>query len=188
MARHRRTLVDDNYLVSDVRVQRACPKETWVPDAARQRCIHCTRPFSLFRRRHHCRVCGDVLCGACSWTVYLVNTTSNVGRACFHCSRALRISATASRSGDDVGRPTCPNFVDALLVTSYDGAGAESMLACAKCNGPFADGTQWTQLPCGDAFHANCLRPWLAAHDACPRCHDALPPDMDYIRKLFAFA
>ncbi|KDO19387.1 hypothetical protein SPRG_15128 [Saprolegnia parasitica CBS 223.65] len=123
MARHRRTLVDDNYLVSDVRVQLACPKEAWVPDAARQRCIHCSRPFSLFRRRHHCRVCGDVLCGACSWTVYLVNTASNVGRACFGCSRAHRVSETtiASRSGDDVGRPTCPNFVDALPVTSFDG-------------------------------------------------------------------
>ena len=40
----------------------------WVPDENVQRCesLHCGKPFSVTARRHHCRHCGRVICGACS--------------------------------------------------------------------------------------------------------------------------
>ncbi|KDO23956.1 hypothetical protein SPRG_10652 [Saprolegnia parasitica CBS 223.65] len=39
----------------------------WVPDSDRPFCSICDRPFlSFFRRRHHCRVCGEVVCDQCS--------------------------------------------------------------------------------------------------------------------------
>ena len=37
-----------------------------MPDEACKVCYACESPFSLLRRRHHCRVCGRVFCGACS--------------------------------------------------------------------------------------------------------------------------
>ena len=29
-------------------------------------CRHCSSPFTLLRRRHHCRACGLLFCGACA--------------------------------------------------------------------------------------------------------------------------
>ncbi|KDO34145.1 hypothetical protein SPRG_19001 [Saprolegnia parasitica CBS 223.65] len=37
----------------------------WVPDNERSRCNLCTRNFGSFRRKHHCRMCGEVVCNAC---------------------------------------------------------------------------------------------------------------------------
>ncbi|DBA01017.1 TPA: hypothetical protein N0F65_002627 [Lagenidium giganteum] len=38
----------------------------WVPDTASSRCQICLTSFSLTRRRHHCRLCGRLVCGECS--------------------------------------------------------------------------------------------------------------------------
>lgn len=37
----------------------------WVPDSARTACNTCGVTFSLLTRRHHCRVCGNLVCGKC---------------------------------------------------------------------------------------------------------------------------
>ena len=42
------------------------PKEQWKPDVAAPSCWHCLVNFTVFTRRHHCRVCGEVFCDACS--------------------------------------------------------------------------------------------------------------------------
>lgn len=42
------------------------PQESWQPDAASMTCNICKKSFSLFNRRHHCRVCGLLVCGSCS--------------------------------------------------------------------------------------------------------------------------
>ncbi|EQC42628.1 hypothetical protein, variant [Saprolegnia diclina VS20] len=39
----------------------------WVPNHARSGCRVCRRKFSFpFRRKHHCRMCGEVVCNGCS--------------------------------------------------------------------------------------------------------------------------
>lgn len=38
----------------------------WVPDNRAMRCMRCGEVFAIWRRRHHCRLCGDVVCWACS--------------------------------------------------------------------------------------------------------------------------
>jgi hypothetical protein len=43
----------------------------WVPDSKADRCMRCITPFTLWRRRHHCRLCGDVVCWRCSSKVRL---------------------------------------------------------------------------------------------------------------------
>ncbi|KAL7491837.1 hypothetical protein ACHAWT_001100 [Skeletonema menzelii] len=37
-----------------------------IPDILRLNCPSCFNPFSYTRRRHHCRLCGDIFCDACS--------------------------------------------------------------------------------------------------------------------------
>lgn len=41
----------------------------WVPDSKAERCMRCSGGFSVWRRRHHCRLCGIVVCWACSMNV-----------------------------------------------------------------------------------------------------------------------
>ena len=38
----------------------------WVQDEAAPCCFLCSRYFKWYRRRHHCRACGQVICDACS--------------------------------------------------------------------------------------------------------------------------
>ncbi|KAG7393869.1 hypothetical protein PHYPSEUDO_000046 [Phytophthora pseudosyringae] len=38
----------------------------WVADHERSMCYVCTRPFGTFRRKHHCRMCGEVVCKNCT--------------------------------------------------------------------------------------------------------------------------
>ncbi|KAK7102506.1 hypothetical protein V1264_020714 [Littorina saxatilis] len=38
----------------------------WVPDKEVPACMTCVRPFGFMTRRHHCRLCGGVICNKCS--------------------------------------------------------------------------------------------------------------------------
>jgi len=38
----------------------------WKPDSHSDRCDVCSDLFTMLRRRHHCRNCGDVVCDRCS--------------------------------------------------------------------------------------------------------------------------
>ncbi|GAA97150.1 uncharacterized protein L969DRAFT_92001 [Mixia osmundae IAM 14324] len=42
----------------------------WLEDSKADHCLRCLEPFGLFRRRHHCRSCGLVVCGRCSTNVF----------------------------------------------------------------------------------------------------------------------
>lgn len=41
----------------------------WVPDSKTFVCMSCTQPFNWMRRKHHCRMCGNVVCHECSTRV-----------------------------------------------------------------------------------------------------------------------
>jgi hypothetical protein len=41
-------------------------KVVMVPDSERKRCVNCSKHFTAFRRRHHCRGCGEIFCNACA--------------------------------------------------------------------------------------------------------------------------
>ena len=38
----------------------------WLPDGAADDCMRCGLSFQIWRRRHHCRVCGQIFCDACT--------------------------------------------------------------------------------------------------------------------------
>ena len=41
-------------------------KTNWMPDQLCKTCYACEAQFTVFRRRHHCRLCGQVFCSRCS--------------------------------------------------------------------------------------------------------------------------
>eukprot|EP01062_Namystynia_karyoxenos_P070184 TRINITY_DN65573_c0_g1_i1.p1 TRINITY_DN65573_c0_g1~~TRINITY_DN65573_c0_g1_i1.p1 ORF type:complete len:442 (+),score=118.64 TRINITY_DN65573_c0_g1_i1:76-1326(+) len=63
----------------------------WLPDASAVLCAACRRPFTLRRRRHHCRRCGRLFCGRCTARRQpLVADAEGWGRerVCDSCARA----------------------------------------------------------------------------------------------------
>jgi 1-phosphatidylinositol-3-phosphate 5-kinase len=41
-------------------------KDHWMPDKLCKHCYSCEAPFTMLRRKHHCRVCGMIFCSTCS--------------------------------------------------------------------------------------------------------------------------
>ncbi|RMX63684.1 hypothetical protein KXD40_002586 [Peronospora effusa] len=54
------------------------PQPSWIPDHQRKVCFVCFKSFGIIRRhRHHCRMCGEVMCGRCMITLPLVAPPSS---------------------------------------------------------------------------------------------------------------
>jgi hypothetical protein len=54
-------------------------RQHWMPDQLCKHCYACDTPFTVFRRRHHCRLCGQVFCNSCSG--YFVPASQSQGVA-----------------------------------------------------------------------------------------------------------
>lgn len=44
-------------------------KEYWMKDEKVKECYDCKQSFSAFRRRHHCRICGQIFCTKCASSI-----------------------------------------------------------------------------------------------------------------------
>ncbi|KAF3081021.1 1-phosphatidylinositol-3-phosphate 5-kinase [Orbilia oligospora] len=44
-------------------------RDFWMKDENCKECFICQRPFTTFRRKHHCRTCGQIFCSKCTTTV-----------------------------------------------------------------------------------------------------------------------
>ncbi|KAJ2446844.1 carboxypeptidase Y-deficient [Coemansia sp. RSA 2424] len=61
----------------------------WEPDDAHDACPLCTRRFGrLAVRRHHCRICGRLVCGTCTQQLHSATAGAEL-RICLDCSRTV---------------------------------------------------------------------------------------------------
>lgn len=63
-------------------------KDYWLDDASATKCRSCEHQFTTFRRKHHCRICGKIFCGAC--TTFIDGAKFNVQgrmRVCLPCAQ-----------------------------------------------------------------------------------------------------
>lgn len=44
-------------------------KEYWMKDESARDCFACGKQFTTFRRKHHCRICGQIFCYACTMII-----------------------------------------------------------------------------------------------------------------------
>lgn len=73
----------------------------WVPDHHSNRCMLCTGSFTFKNRRHHCRVCGILVCGSCSCRTLYDHRHEKRVRVCDSCFAARdagKDSGTLARS------------------------------------------------------------------------------------------
>ncbi len=57
---------DDSSHQHDKIIKHYNEKSHWMPDQLCKSCHACEEKFTVFRRRHHCRLCGQVFCNGCS--------------------------------------------------------------------------------------------------------------------------
>jgi rabenosyn-5 len=61
----------------------------WVSDSSYHDCHVCHSNFGLLNRKHHCRLCGQLICQNCSKSIPL--TSSNGFRSCTNCAYLLSL-------------------------------------------------------------------------------------------------
>lgn len=80
----------------------AVARAVWIPDKKVKTCMVCnTTTFTLTQRRHHCRNCGKVVCGACSSSKAILNK-DKPERVCSNCHRKL--GATSAQDVPVLGK------------------------------------------------------------------------------------
>ncbi|KAH8923343.1 hypothetical protein BT69DRAFT_1319610 [Atractiella rhizophila] len=59
----------------------------WVPDDKANACMVCGSQFGIFRRKHHCRLCGRVVCYNCSKKTFIIphKKEKETARSCDAC-------------------------------------------------------------------------------------------------------
>ncbi|OQR87598.1 hypothetical protein ACHHYP_20366 [Achlya hypogyna] len=72
-----------------VGIAHLCQKGDWVPDKDRTHCAGCHQLFSFLVRKHHCRLCGDIICHRCCQHLRLRDT--HRVRACEACIAKSRL-------------------------------------------------------------------------------------------------
>ncbi|XP_067673783.1 RUN and FYVE domain-containing protein 2-like isoform X2 [Haliotis asinina] len=90
-------LSESKLKVEDMREANLVLKEAqWVGDNAATSCKQCSKDFSISRRKHHCRNCGDIFCNECSDNKMPLPSSSKPVRVCDSCQALLlqRYSAT----------------------------------------------------------------------------------------------
>uniref|UniRef100_A0A1Q3G2X3 1-phosphatidylinositol-3-phosphate 5-kinase n=1 Tax=Culex tarsalis TaxID=7177 RepID=A0A1Q3G2X3_CULTA len=63
----------------------------WMPDSTSIECYDCSVKFSTFRRKHHCRLCGQIFCIKCCNQVVpgkIINCTGDL-KVCTYCSKVI---------------------------------------------------------------------------------------------------
>ncbi len=71
----------------------------WIPDSEAGNCMICDAKFTMVRRRHHCRGCGQVLCSLCCSDKFSLSYMDNKeGRVCKPCKNVLERLAKAEEN------------------------------------------------------------------------------------------
>ncbi|XP_030594611.1 RUN and FYVE domain-containing protein 1 [Archocentrus centrarchus] len=79
-------------------VNKALKGHAWLKDDEATHCKQCQKEFSIARRKHHCRNCGDIYCNSCSSNELALPSYPRPVRVCDMCHSLLlqRSSSTGS--------------------------------------------------------------------------------------------
>ncbi|XP_066447126.1 RUN and FYVE domain-containing protein 1-like isoform X1 [Eleutherodactylus coqui] len=70
-------------------VNKALKGHTWLKDDEATGCKQCNKEFSISRRKHHCRNCGDIFCNTCSSNELSLPSYPKPVRVCDTCHNLL---------------------------------------------------------------------------------------------------
>lgn len=98
-------------------------KEFWMPDQYCKYCYGCDEAFSIYKRRHHCRMCGQIFCNNCS-NFYIDGLQINLQgqqRACRHCYDQIneRMESKSSRRQELVENDDTRTAISEIAAIQY---------------------------------------------------------------------
>lgn len=70
----------------------------WHDDKLVLKCTRCEVPFSFFKRKHHCRACGQVFCADCTKDYAILPHVKEKQRVCVFCKAMIDPPAPRSIS------------------------------------------------------------------------------------------
>ncbi|XP_027007808.2 RUN and FYVE domain-containing protein 1 isoform X2 [Tachysurus fulvidraco] len=70
-------------------VNKALKGQAWLKDDEATQCKQCRKEFSISRRKHHCRNCGDIYCNSCSGNELALPSYPKPVRVCDVCHSLL---------------------------------------------------------------------------------------------------
>lgn len=76
---------DDAIPTQEIPVTTLKPATIWTSDADVLDCQACMKTFSFLVRKHHCRLCGRVVCSECSRYRMVLEKTNKPVRVCCTC-------------------------------------------------------------------------------------------------------
>ncbi|VDK69235.1 unnamed protein product [Litomosoides sigmodontis] len=83
----------------------------WMPDSSGRECYECQERFSAFRRRHHCRLCGQIFCSKCCGVQISGSLLGYTGdlRLCTYCAHIIvsNLPQVESKLEDRPSSPVC---------------------------------------------------------------------------------
>ena len=89
----------------------------WILNEDMNYCMICATEFSFFNGRHHCRACGNIICGTCSPQFIVIHELSQFGkqRVCNQCYWGQEI---VYMSNNRIPKDLNIDFIDEDLVTA----------------------------------------------------------------------
>ncbi|CAN9514834.1 unnamed protein product [Ophioblennius macclurei] len=79
-------------------VNKALKGHAWLKDDEATQCKQCQKEFSISRRKHHCRNCGDIYCNSCSSNELPLPSYPRPVRVCDMCHSLLLQRSTSTAS------------------------------------------------------------------------------------------
>ncbi|KAJ0003003.1 hypothetical protein NQD34_008152 [Periophthalmus magnuspinnatus] len=79
-------------------VNKALKGHAWLKDDEATQCKQCLKEFSISRRKHHCRNCGDIYCNSCSSNELALPSYPRPVRVCDMCHSLLLERSNSSNS------------------------------------------------------------------------------------------
>ncbi|KAJ0044189.1 hypothetical protein NL108_005218 [Boleophthalmus pectinirostris] len=79
-------------------VNKALKGHAWLKDDEATQCKQCLKDFSISRRKHHCRNCGDIYCNSCSSNELALPSYPRPVRVCDMCHSLLLQRSNTSNS------------------------------------------------------------------------------------------
>ncbi|KDP33967.1 hypothetical protein JCGZ_07538 [Jatropha curcas] len=108
-------------------------KDFWMPDQSCRVCYECDSQFTVFNRRHHCRLCGRVFCAKCTASSIPVPSDDPRSgedwekiRVCNYCFKQWQQGIPTADNGTSVASPR--------LSPSQSATSLVSTKSCCTCN------------------------------------------------------
>ncbi|XP_042055445.1 1-phosphatidylinositol-3-phosphate 5-kinase FAB1B-like isoform X2 [Salvia splendens] len=166
-------------------------RDFWMPDESCRVCYECDSAFTVFNRKHHCRLCGRVFCGRCTLnTVPALPDEPKSGRedrdrikVCNYCFKQWKQQVATGSNVVQSSPGLTPSPSSSSLVSSQS--------SCCTCNSGSSAGS--TEFSTGPFQHVSCAvsrSPHSSAgmDSKSPKQDQARSPEkLDYIDSMDPF-